>query len=183
MMILWVDLETTGLVPFNNAVLEVAAILTDSSLEEVDGTTRVIHFDNDTWRLSFDAYVQDMHSANGLWDECKVSTTTLTDVEQEIIQMLHDAGCSAETVILGGATINFDRAWIEQHMPILFNFLHYRNFDISTLKRCVEMWLPHIVGISPESGGIHRARPDIIESINYAKFFRDFAIHPKGLNS
>lgn len=179
MMILWVDLETTGLVPGDNFILEVAAFLTDETLEVVDSLEYPISFFDDTARLTFDPYVQDMHTENGLWDACKESTHVLTEVEMLVLQMLKDAGVAAHQAILGGATINFDRGWLEYWMPSLFNYLDYHNFDISTLKRAVELWRPDIVGNSPESCGQHRAGPDIIDSINYAKFFRDFVVNPR----
>lgn len=177
-MILWIDLETTGLTPQDNHILEVAAILTDGTLEEVDGCTRVIHYHDDTQRLMFDPYVQDMHTENGLWDACKLSTHSLVDTEMVILQILRDSLVDPHTAILGGATINFDRLWMEYWMPNLFNYLHYRNFDISTMKRTVEIWRPDLLANSPESNGQHRARADIIDSINYAKFFRDFVVCP-----
>lgn len=179
MMILWVDFETTGLVPADNFMLEMAAILTDSTLEEVDGNTSVLHFDDDTMRLTFDPYVQDMHTENGLWNACKESTRRLTEVEMIVLQMLKDAGVGPQVAILGGSTINFDRAWMEYWMPSLFNYLNYHNLDVSSLKRCAELWRPDIVGKTPESSGIHRAGPDIIGTIELMKIYRDFMICPK----
>lgn len=175
-MILWVDLETTGLDPRENHLLEIAAVLTDSSLEEVDGHHAVFYFDDDEHRLTFDPVVQDMHTANGLWEECKMGHISVQDHEEIILQMMRDAGCSPREVRLGGSTIDFDRKWLEEWMPNLFNYLHYRNLDISSLKYTVETWRPDIAGNSPESRGQHRARPDIIDSINYMKFYRDFVL-------
>jgi oligoribonuclease len=180
-MILWVDLETTGLDPREHHLLEIAAVLTDASLEEVDGHHAVFYFDDDEHRLTFEPAVQDMHTANGLWNECKNGHISVQDHEEIILQMLRDHGCSPREVLLGGSTINFDREWLEEWMPILFNYLHYRNIDISTLKRTLDIWLPEIAGISPQSDGIHRARPDIMASINYMKFYRDFILNPRKL--
>ena len=181
-LILWIDYETTGLVPEENHILEMAAYLTDRSLEIVDSLEHVYLFHNDELRLTFDPIVQDMHTDNGLWNACKSGRSAI-GAEDRVIQMLRDAGAGPREVILGGSTINFDRAWMEYWMPNLYNFLDYHNLDVSTIKECMKLWRPDIVGISPQSSGIHRAGPDIMESINLMKFYRDFVLlRPKELD-
>lgn len=180
-LILWVDFETTGLDPEENFLLEMAAYLTDSHLEIVDSMEEVYLFHNDALRLTFDPIVQDMHTANGLWDACKQGRSSIGN-DGRVIQMLRDAGAKPQEVLLGGSTINFDRDWIKQWMPILYNFLSYHNLDVSSIKRCMELWRDDIVGISPSSSGNHRAGPDIMATINLMKFYRDFVIlKPKEL--
>lgn len=182
MMILWIDFETTGLDPRKHFLLELAAILTDSTLEEVDGHHQVMHFDWDATTCATLAgeIVFEMHTTNGLWEECRRGSYNLLEQELIIIQMMIDAGIEPRTCRLGGSTINFDRDWLLVKMPHLYEFLHYRNFDISTLKVTQELWRPDLTDVSPSSSGTHRARADIIDSINYAKWYRDFVILPQG---
>lgn len=176
--ILWVDLETTGLNPREDFLLEVAAYLTDDTLEVVDSYEVVLNFN---WTgLGIPALVGekvfDIHTKNGLWEDCRRSLMSKRDAEKVILQMLKDAGCERGQALLGGSTINFDRAWLQEELPRLHDYLHYRNFDVSTLKRTVEFWRPDLLPLTPESNDTHRAGPDIRDSINYAKFYRDNVI-------
>jgi len=181
-MILWIDLETTGLSARQptSAILECAAILTDASLEIVDSISRVMAFNDDTMRLLLDPYVQDMHTDNGLWDACKEAQDVPADLQFDIRTMLHDNGVGPQEALLGGSSINFDREWIEEFMPALFDYLHYRNVDVSTLKTLTKMWRPDISGILPASDGNHRATSDIIGTIELAKLFRAHIFDPTG---
>lgn len=94
-MLLWTDLETTGLDPDKCAILEVAAIVTDDRLTEVARFEQVL-WDERAQRLSslgpeaarsygktvgIDPYVVDMHRKNELWEACKRSGYSQLDVD------------------------------------------------------------------------------------------------------
>lgn len=179
-MILWIDYETTGLDPNTGYMLEVAAFLTDDNLEVVDSLTRVFSFNDEMTRLHLDPYVQDMHTSNGLWEECRLSRNSVRDADGDIVQMLRDNRVESGVCILGGSTINFDRAWMERHMPLLFSWLHYRNLDVSSIKQAAIRWSSEVI---PEdlvgTPSIHRASADIMGTIALARFFKD-AIFTKG---
>lgn len=98
-MLLWVDLETTGLVPETDAVLEVAAVVTRDDLTEVARGSWVCgyplaeqlaglpaNWQDDAWIRhmvrtwsGLDPVVIEMHRAGGLWAEC-AGTTREVDV-------------------------------------------------------------------------------------------------------
>jgi oligoribonuclease len=68
-MIVFLDLETTGLRATEHEVLEVAAIVTDDQLSEVARFHRVVSAQCLFSQL--DEFIRDMHTKNGLWEEAQ----------------------------------------------------------------------------------------------------------------
>jgi len=70
---------------------------------------------------------------------------------------------------LGGSGPHFDRRWIDEHMPALGGRLHYRNFDVSTLRRAFDRWAgADLAGGAPP----HRAGSDVVWAIEQARAAR-----------
>ncbi len=75
---------------------------------------------------------------------------------------------------LAGSTVSFDRSFLRQHMPKLESRVHYRSIDVSSLTELAARWAPEIYAARPkaEDGAAHRALPDILENIEYLRYFR-----------
>jgi oligoribonuclease len=172
---LWVDLETTGLYPHEGAILEWAAVLAaddkDGDMSPVAEYSSVVHY-TPNLDHSIDPYVQHMHTVNGLWDECAASDTTLAESEDFLCSLVDDlAGTSpAKGIILAGGSVHFDLAWIRVHMPEFAKRLHYRVFDVSTLKAATRVWGPGFVDVKANA---HRALLDVRASLAEAKALRE----------
>lgn len=167
-MIAWIDLETTGLDPNDDDVLEVACIVTTDDLTEVARFERVV-----AARRPFEALperVQEMHTKHGLWLRCvEAGAPELRQVEQELCEFLTAAG--AEGAQLGGNTISFDRAFMRVHLPRAEAMLHYRNIDCTTLNEIARRFWPRVYEGRPAPGHAHRAIADIEESIATLRYY------------
>ncbi len=181
-MLVWIDLETTGLNEHEHVVLEVACVITDDDLGSVaeytklvidcDPTQLVPANDNDPQPNAI--YAE--HFNNGLVDELKLEYRT-TGWQDRSTPLLVGQGlcdfirqCCPEPPPLAGASVHFDRKFLAKHMPWVLDALHYRNVDVSTVRELAKRWRPDMP--MPPKAGKHRALDDIYESIRLLRHFR-----------
>lgn len=166
---LWCDLETTGLEPFKgDKLLEFAFKLTDLELTTLWSYEKVIHFSrSEAAALKTSCqFVYDMHTVNGLLDECAASDVTCEQVEIEVVDFLKNGLArfgitKSDCVIIAGSSIHFDRKWLEWYAPEISEALHYRIMDVSSLYPVLDMLsIKHIP--RPKE---HRAMKDVERSI------------------
>jgi len=132
--LLWVDLETTGLDPKYDLVLEVAARLTDEDLVETSRFSTVINYPPDAYNLThLPPDVLRIHSENGLLEESAVSKVSLEDTRSLFANWLFSNFSLGERRPLAGSNPGFDRSFLEFHFPDCTAWLHYHNFDMNTL--------------------------------------------------
>lgn len=172
MNLLFIDVETTGLVPAKGLILEVAFCIKppDLSVDLARGSWVVKHQIEDVLPLC-DDYVMQMHTDNGLLAEIaqEKDLRELSWIEDEIIRECREHGCIDANIggkryrtPLCGSTPSFDRKWLDVYMPKLAGNLSHRHIDVSTLLELVARWF----GPMPESFSIHRAGPDVHRSIS-----------------
>lgn len=165
-ILLWVDLEMTGLDPVKDRILEAAAIVTDWNMEELGTFTAVVKVDEqlmrermvgEFWKKNKDSYdALVAQNADGEPAE---------QVERELLDFLKQF--KVETVYLAGNSIHQDRKFIEREWPELNKKLHYRMLDVSAWKVYFENAL-HRQFAKPEN---HRALDDIRGSIEELKWY------------
>ena len=80
---------------------------------------------------------------------------------------LPDGGCP-----LAGNSVHADKAFLDKYMPKFMDHLHYRIIDVSTIKELAKRWYPNEYKRAPRKAGSHRARDDILESIDELKYYR-----------
>jgi oligoribonuclease len=178
-MLLWIDIETVGLNPFTDRILEVGIIATTNDLDEVWRASRVCHYDRN-WASSQRVHLKvlEMHDASGLWDECLQSSLECSDVEDALLDALDRQikGPCVEKFPMCGSTVGFDRSFLKQQMPRLHDFFHYRSIDVSTLTELARRWFPSVYASRPgadEAKKPHRALPDLEFSIATLKYYRE----------
>ena len=75
-LLVWMDLEMTGLDPERERIIELAVLITDGELELVaEGPELVIH-QPDELLAAMDAWNTKHHTASGLVDRVRASTVT-----------------------------------------------------------------------------------------------------------
>lgn len=170
--LVWLDLETTGLDVDSRVILEIATVITDKDLRVLaEGPDLVIHHPAEVL-LQMDAWCRKQHRTSGLLDEARHSTVTLEQAESETMTFVARY-CPRRACPLCGNSICFDRRFLIRHMPRLDAQLSYRNVDVSTLKELAGRWMPQATeGIGDSKSSKHRARSDILESIEELRQYR-----------
>jgi oligoribonuclease len=75
----------------------------------------------------------------------RASTLTLEAAEQIILDFLiKDCGFKRYQGLLAGNSVGQDQIFIQKDMPRLYDFLHYRIVDVSTIKELAKRWYPEL---------------------------------------
>ncbi|MBC3981563.1 oligoribonuclease [Streptomyces sp. AC563] len=174
----WIDCEMTGLSLSDDALIEVAALVTDSELNIIgDGVDIVIRPPAEALTTMPDV-VREMHTASGLLDELD-GGTTLADAEQQVLAYVKAHVAEPGKAPLCGNSVSTDRGFLLRDMPTLEGHLHYRIVDVSSIKELARRWYPRAYFNSPEKNGNHRALADIRESIAELRYYREAVFVPQ----
>ena len=174
-MLVWMDLEMTGLDATKDVIVEIATIVTDDDLNIVaEGPDLVIHQTDEKLAI-MDKFVFDMHTKSGLLAAIKASTVSLEEAGAATLAFIKEHVPVASTVPLCGNSIGMDRRFLTAYLPEIENWLHYRSIDVSSVKELVRRWYPQVKNDLPHKVGSHRALDDIRASINELQFYRERA--------
>ena len=172
------DLEMTGLEPQRHVIVEIATIITDDQLNIVaEGPDLVIHATPEQLAEMGD-FVTEMHTKSGLLRAIGQSPTTLGEAEAATLAFLKTYIAEEQSVPLCGNSIGTDRRFLQEYMPGLESFFHYRNVDVSTIKELARRWNPEVLAAFPEKATSHRALDDIRESIAELVHYRETLFPP-----
>ena len=170
--LVWIDCEMTGLDLRRDALIEIAALVTDGDLNVLgEGVDLVIHAD-ESLLAGMPDVVRDMHARSGLTEEVRRSTVTLRDAEDRVLAYVREHVREPRTAPLAGNSIATDRGFLARDMPELDAHLHYRMVDVSSVKELCRRWFPRVFYAKPEKGMAHRALSDIRESIRELDYYR-----------
>lgn len=171
-LLVWIDLEMTGLDPDKDKVLEIATLITDNALTVIaEGPELIIH-QEDSVLQSMNDWCQKQHAKTGLTQAVRASTVSLEQAEQQTLKFIEQY-CKKGTSPLCGNTIYQDRAFLRKHMPKIDQFLHYRIVDVSSVKELVKRWYPNNPLSNFKKSDSHRALADIQESVKELTQYRD----------
>ncbi|MGA8116277.1 MAG: oligoribonuclease [Actinocatenispora sp.] len=170
--LVWIDCEMTGLDLRRDALIEVAALVTDAELNVIgDGVDLVIKAD-DALLDGMTEVVRDMHAKSGLTEEVRASSVSLGEAEDLVLDYVRQHVPDRRTAPLCGNSIATDRGFLARDMPKLDDHLHYRMIDVSSVKELCRRWYPRAYFGQPQKGLAHRALADIRESIRELAFYR-----------
>ncbi|WP_183095006.1 oligoribonuclease [Nocardioides stalactiti] len=175
--LVWIDCEMTGLDLGADALIEVAALVTDFDLNVLgDGVDIIIKPPAEALDQMIE-FVRNMHATSGLLDEL-AGGVTLAEAEDQVMTYLHEH-CGADSrPPLAGNTVATDRGFLARDMQQLDAFLHYRIVDVSSIKELARRWYPRAYFGAPTKRGNHRALADIQESIEELRYYRDTVFVP-----
>jgi oligoribonuclease len=171
-LLVWIDCEMTGLDLSQDALIEVAVVVTGADLVPVDPGLDVVIKVPDHALDSMVPVVRDMHTKSGLTAAVRAADTTLQQAEDMVLEYVQKHVPEPRTAPLCGNSIATDRGFIARDMPRLDAHLHYRMIDVSSVKELCRRWFPRAYFGQPGKGLAHRALVDILESIRELEYYR-----------
>lgn len=163
--LLWIDLEMTGLDPEKDKIVEIGAIATDFSLNEIARYESGVQVDAPTLR---ERMVGDFWTKSRVKNFTKIAQNGQTSqkVEDDLLAFLQQNFNTTQPIYLAGNSIHQDQKFIARAWPRLAAKLHYRQLDVSSFKIIFENR-----GIKFQKPEAHRATSDIEGSIQELKFY------------
>lgn len=168
--LVWLDMEMTGLDPVACVPIEVAVIITDGNLAEIEGASyeAVVNQPESAFE-GMAPIVVEMHTKNGLLDKVRASTQSMAQVDEALATLIGQH-CVAGKAMLAGNTIGQDRRFIRRYFPKTEAQLHYRQVDVSSIKEMVRRWYGSDAPFAKDSA--HTAMADIRCSIEELAYYR-----------
>lgn len=181
--IVWIDCEMTGLSLEADALIEVAALVTDFELNQLGDGVDVVIRPPDEALAQMDDFVRSMHTTSGLLEELP-GGTTMEAAQEQVLAYVREWVPEPRKAPLGGNTVGTDRNFLARDMAELEAHLHYRIIDVSSIKELSRRWYPRAYFGAPKKSGGHRALADIRESIAELRYYREAVfVAPPGPDS
>ncbi len=168
--LVWIDMEMTGLHPETDQILEIATIITDSSLNIIaEGPELIVQQPQELFQ-KMDKWNQDHHTKSGLWQKVLESRISVQEAQEQTLSFLKNHLKAGESPLCGNSVWQ-DRSFLKVHMAELHSFFHYRIVDVSSIKELVKRWYSEKFVYKKQN--VHRALEDIKESISELKFYKE----------
>ena len=113
--------------------LEIATIITDSNLNEIEqGPDLIIHQPQEKL-VSMDSWALKTHRSSGLIDAVRNSSVFLKTAEEKTLNFFKKH-CDPDTALLAGNSVWQDRNFLKKYMPSLVDFCYYRVLDVTAIR-------------------------------------------------
>ena len=168
--LIWIDLEMTGLSPISDRIIEIATLVTDPDLNIIAEGPNLAIKQTDQVLNAMDEWNQTHHGATGLIQKVKSSSISESEAEAKTIEFLERYSRENASPMCGNSICQA-RRFLDNYMPKLEAFFHYRNLDVSSLKELARRWKPGILeGVNKISR--HAAMDDIRDSVEELAYYR-----------
>lgn len=175
--IVWIDCEMTGLSLADDALIEVAVLVTDSELNVLGEGLDVVIKPEAAALAQMNDFVRDMHVTSGLLEELDAGIT-MEDAQEQILAYIKKYVPQPNKAPLAGNSVGTDKNFLVRDMPLVAEHLHYRIIDVSTIKELSRRWYPRAFFQAPAKTGNHRALGDIKDSIDELRYYRQAVMVP-----
>jgi oligoribonuclease len=176
-LLVWVDCEMTGLDLTQDALIEVAALVTDADLNVLGEGVDLVVKPNASALAQMSDFVRSMHHESGLLGALD-DGLSMAEAESRVLDYVRRFVPEPRKAPLAGNTIGTDRAFLARDMPTFERHVHYRGVDVSSIKELVRRWYPRVYYQAPAKTGNHRALADVQESIEELRYYREAVFVP-----
>ena len=139
----------TGLSLVEDALVEIAVIVTDSELNPIGAGIEIVIKPPASALSQMSDFVRDMHITSGLLPLLE-SGTTLDDAQSRLLDYLKECGVESGKSPICGNSIWVDRNFIARDLPKVSEYLHYRSVDVSSIKELARRWYPRVYFNAPK---------------------------------
>ncbi|MEQ1877988.1 MAG: oligoribonuclease, partial [Bdellovibrionia bacterium] len=160
----WVDMEMTGLDVTKEVPIEIAVVVTDLDLKELDTYHAVVRQEQ-KYLDSMDDWNKSHHKESGLTALIPNGKDPAA-VEKDLIGLL-DKHWKDERAVIAGNSIAQDRLFINRYFKSFANKLHYRMLDVTSWK----IMMNAKYNVVYQKRNAHRAVDDIKESIEEMRLY------------
>ncbi len=167
----------TGLDLADDALIEVAVLVTDSELNVLGDGVDVVIRPEPAALAQMNDFVRRMHTDSGLL-EVLDRGVDMAEAQRQVMDYIRTWVPVAGKAPLAGNSVGTDRNFLARDMPDVIDHLHYRIIDVSTLKELARRWYPKAFFQAPAKTGGHRALGDIRDSIEELRYYRAAVMVP-----
>ncbi len=169
--LVWIDCEMTGLDVKEDALIEVAVVITDSDLRVIDKGIDVLIAPPQSALDHMNDFVRNMHTSSGLLADL-AEGLSLEEASARVLEYIRRFVPLKGKALLAGNSVGTDKMFLEAYMPEVIDHLHYRIVDVSSIKELARRWQRRAYEGAPVKHGGHRALADILESIQELEYYR-----------
>lgn len=168
--ICWLDIETTGLNPVEDRILELAYVVTDMQLNQLANNAYLFPTSGRyADQFVMDEFVTNMHTESGLLEALEEVPYVPLEIAQLTVEddiAIIKAQHGIEKLYLGGMSVHFDRSFLKEWMPNVEKLFHHRHADVSSFKI---LWdVAGLEKLQVPNPNHHRAIYDCYEAIDVA---------------
>lgn len=173
-LLLWIDIETTGLNVEFDCILQIACVLTDFQIKKIISLPEITIKCEDSILSEMDPWCKQQHSTSGLIEKVKQSIISLKQAESEIIKFLKKNTNEEDVLYIAGNSVHFDKKFIDYWMPNLSKVMSHRIVDVTSIALLCKNTNEEVYNQRPIKRYMHTAKDDIEESISEYKYYKEY---------